>query len=277
MIAALPFPNIGPNIFTISLFGAEFILRWYALAYIVGLLVGWRIMVALMRRPNLWPGGTAPMRPEQVEDLLTAVILGVVIGGRLGYVLIYEPAQYLSRPLDILKVWEGGMSFHGGFIGVVIAGLWFCRRHGIPIAQTADAFSLAVPPGLFLGRIANFINGELWGRVANPDLPWTMVFPQAMDEALPRHPSQLYQALGEGLLLFIILWVYARKERPRGAISAVFLIGYGVFRFVAEYFREPDHGIFGISTVVSMGQWLSLPMIVAGAILLAWATRRARV
>ncbi|MFZ5711031.1 MAG: prolipoprotein diacylglyceryl transferase [Pseudomonadota bacterium] len=293
MIAALPFPNIGPNIFTISLFGAEFSLRWYALAYIVGLLVGWRIMVALMRRPNLWPGGTAPMRPEQVEDLLTAVILGVVIGGRLGYVLIYEPAQYLSRPLDILKVWEGGMSFHGGFIGVVIAGLWFCRRHGIPIAQTADAFSLAVPPGLFLGRIANFINGELWGRPTN--MPWGVIFPGAAAQDCPgvepglcaRHPSQLYEAGLEGLVLGLLLWILMRNGslRAPGRTVGVFLAGYGLSRIFVELFRQADaqfitpdnpfgYIIGGAQWGLSMGQTLSVPMVLVGIWLVARSRRQ---
>jgi phosphatidylglycerol:prolipoprotein diacylglycerol transferase len=207
-----------------------------------------------------------------LDDLLFYGVLGVVLGGRLGQVLFYDPGYYFEHPGEIIAVWKGGMSFHGGFLGVLIAVAFWTRKHQVNWLSTMDFIAPLVPLGLAAGRIGNFINGELWGRAADPSLPWAMVFPQV--DNLPRHPSQIYQALGEGLLLFIILWLYARKVRPTGAVSAVFLIGYGVFRFIAEYFREPDTGIFGHSYLVSMGQWLSLPMILAGIIMLAWSYKR---
>jgi phosphatidylglycerol:prolipoprotein diacylglycerol transferase len=292
MLAALPFPDIGPNVFTIHLFGGEFSLRWYALAYIVGLLVGWRIVVGLMRRPSLWPSGVAPMRPEQVDDLLTWVILGVVIGGRLGFVLIYEPSYYLTNPFEILRVWEGGMSFHGGLLGVIVAGAWYCWRNAIPVRQVADAFSLAVPFGLFLGRIANFINAELWGRPT--DLPWGVIFPGAAAQDCPgiepglcaRHPSQLYEAGLEGIVLGLVLFLLFRSgalQRP-GLITGVFVAGYGLARVVVELFRQADaqfitpdnplgHVIGGPTFGLSMGQALSVPMVLVGA-WLALSSRR---
>ena len=210
---------------------------------------------------------------EQLDDLLFYGVLGVILGGRLGEILFYAPGYYLSHPLEIFAVWKGGMSFHGGFLGVLAAMLfasWKMKRSWLAIT---DFIAPLVPLGQAIGRIGNFINGELWGRVSDPSLPWAMVFPQAGD-LQPRHPSQLYQAGLEGLLLFVILWVFSSKPRPRGAVSGVFLIGYGGFRFIAEYFRQPDAGIFGISEVVSMGQWLSLPMILAGIAMIFQAYRR---
>jgi phosphatidylglycerol:prolipoprotein diacylglycerol transferase len=218
------------------------------------------------------------MRPELgmtvkgLDDLLFFGVIGVVLGGRLGEVLFYQPGYYFEHPAEIIAVWNGGMSFHGGFIGVLIAMMLWSRRHHVSWFSATDFIAPLVPLGLAAGRIGNFINGELWGRVADPGLPWAMVFPNVDDQ--PRHPSQIYQALGEGLLLFIILWLYARKPRPTAAVSAVFLIGYGAFRSIAEYFREPDAGIFGQSYLVSMGQWLSLPMIVVGIIMLVWAYKK---
>jgi phosphatidylglycerol---prolipoprotein diacylglyceryl transferase len=209
---------------------------------------------------------------QGLDDLLFYGVLGVVLGGRLGQVLFYDPGYYFSHPGEIIAVWKGGMSFHGGFLGVLIAVAFWTRKHKVNWLSTMDFIAPLVPLGLAAGRIGNFINGELWGRVADPSLPWAMVFPQV--DNLPRHPSQIYQALGEGLMLFIILWFYSRKARPTGAVSAVFLIGYGVFRSLAEYFREPDAGIFGHSYLVSMGQWLSLPMILAGVIMLVWSYKR---
>ena len=286
----IPFPQISPEIFTINLFGIELALRWYALAYLVGLLIGWRIMVMLMRRPALW-GDAAPMRPEQVEELLTWVILGVVVGGRLGFVLFYEPGYYLANPSQIPVIWRGGMSFHGGFLGVVLASWWFCRRNGIPALRLADALAVVAPVGLFFGRIANFINAELWGRPTA--MPWGVAFPGEAAQScatatLPciRHPSQLYEAGLEGLVLGLILLVVAfglgGLRRP-GLVAGLFLAGYGLSRFVVEFFRQPDAQFvtdtnpLGLAIHfggwgVTMGQILSLPMIVLGL----WLVARAR-
>lgn len=288
---AIPFPEIDPNAFVIPVVNLP--IRWYALAYIAGLLAGWRIIVALMNRPALW-GGTAPMRPKLVEDLLTAVILGVVIGGRLGFVLFYEPGYYLTHPLEVVKVWQGGMSFHGGFLGTVVAGLWFCRRHDLPALRVADAFALVAPIGLFLGRVANFIKPELWGRPT--DAPWGVIFPVEaaqvcngiagqIDGICARHPSQLYEAGLEGLLLGAILWALMATgalKRP-GLLLGVFLTGYGLSRAVVELFRQPDAQFVGPGNPLglalqfgdwglTMGQILSLPMIAVGL----WFALRAR-
>ncbi len=288
----IPFPQISPEIFSIQLFGIELALRWYALAYLVGLLIGWRIMVGLMRRPALW-GDAAPMRPEQVEELLTWVILGVVLGGRLGFVLFYEPGYYLANPAQIPVIWRGGMSFHGGFLGVVLASWWFCRRHDIPALRLADALAVATPLGLGLGRIANFINAELWGRPT--DAPWGVIFPGEAAQACPgieglcaRHPSQLYEAGLEGILLALALFVLVRAgglRRPGQALG-LFLAGYGLSRFVVEFFRQADaqfitpdnplgHVLGGPVWGVTMGQLLSLPMVVIG--LAFWLRARRRV
>ena len=198
--------------------------------------------------------------------------MGVVIGGRLGYCLFYKPDYYLANPLDIFKIWQGGMSFHGGLLGVLGAFTWFARSRKRPWLQVADFVAPCVPTGLASGRIGNFINGELWGRAADPSLPWAMVFPQS-GSMIARHPSQLYQFLLEGLLLFIILWLYARKERKPGQVAALFLLGYGVFRFIAEYFREPDDFLGLLSMGLSMGQWLCIPMILGGMALWVWSDR----
>ena len=209
---------------------------------------------------------------QQLDDLLFYGVLGVILGGRLGQVLFYEPGYYFSDPARILAIWQGGMSFHGGFLGVLLAMAFCAHKWQRAWLDITDFIAPLVPLGLAAGRVGNFINGELWGRVADPSLPWAMVFPRVDD--LPRHPSQLYQAGLEGLLLFALLWIYSGKTRPRGAVSGAFLIGYGCFRFLAEYFRTPDEGIFGLSEVISMGQWLSLPMIVIGVLMLAAAHRR---
>jgi phosphatidylglycerol:prolipoprotein diacylglycerol transferase len=243
-------------------------IRWYGLMYLVGFIL---FIVLGRRRARLFPerGFTA----QSLDDLLFYGVLGVVVGGRLGQVLFYDPGYYFSHPLEIVAVWKGGMSFHGGFLGVLVAMALYARRAGLGFWQVTDFIAPLVPTGLLAGRIGNFINGELWGRPADPSLPWAMIFPQAGD-ALPRHPSQLYEAGMEGLALFAILWWYSSKPRPTMAVSAVFLIGYGCFRFIGEYFREPDAGIFGLSYVVSMGQWLSLPMVLIGITLLVRAHRR---
>jgi phosphatidylglycerol:prolipoprotein diacylglycerol transferase len=241
--------------------------RWYGLMYLVAfvqfILLG---RYRIRSRPGL-------MTVAQLDDLLFYGMLGVIVGGRLGQVLFYEPGHYLANPAEILAVWKGGMSFHGGFLGVLAAmGLW-SRKHRIAWFDVTDFIAPLVPLGLAAGRIGNFINGELWGRVADADLPWAMMFPQSGDMQ-PRHPSQLYHVGLEGIALFVILWVYSSRRRPRGATSGVFLIGYGGFRFLTEFFREPDHGIFGQSYVISMGQWLSLPMVLIGIAMLALACRR---
>ena len=245
-------------------------IHWYGLMYLAAfvqviLLGRW----AIRHRP--WTGWDAKMP----DDVLFYGVLGVVLGGRVGYVLFYKPAEYLAAPFDIFKVWEGGMSFHGGFLGVILAMALFARRHKLRWLAVTDFIAPLVPLGLAAGRLGNFINGELWGRAADPSLPWAMVFPQAGD-GVARHPSQLYQFAGEGLLLFALLWLYSAKPRPIGAVSGIFLIGYGSFRFLAEFAREPDAylGLLGLG--LSMGQWLSLPMIVAGVIMLRWAQRRAQ-
>ncbi|MCX7169450.1 MAG: prolipoprotein diacylglyceryl transferase [Proteobacteria bacterium] len=231
--------------------------RWYGLMYLIGFV----LFVALGRqRAQRFPerGFTA----QSLDDLLFYGVFGVILGGRLGQVLFYEPGYYLMHPLEILAVWKGGMSFHGGFLGVLAAMALYGRKNGKTFFEVTDFIAPLVPTGLAAGRIGNFINGELWGRVADPALPWAMVFPQV--DAQPRHPSQLYQAGLEGLCLFVLLWWYSSRPRPRAAVSGMFLIGYGAARFLAEYFREPDSGIFGFSYTISMGQWLSLPMIIFG-------------
>ncbi|SFA98982.1 Prolipoprotein diacylglyceryl transferase [Poseidonocella pacifica] len=283
MLAALPFPDISPDLFTVSLGAMTFSLRWYALAYIAGLLIGWRIVVYAVRRPRLWPADTPPLTAAQVEDLLFWIILGVVIGGRLGFVLFYQPAYFAQNPAEILKVWQGGMSFHGGFAGVIVATLLFCRRNAAPFLSVTDSLALAAPPGLLLGRLANFINGELWGRPT--DVPWAVVFPMPQAQDCPgiagicaRHPSQLYEAALEGLLLGGVLLALAFATgllRHPGRAAGVFLTGYGLARFLVELVRQPDAqfmspdnpvgyalqlGSFGLT----MGQILSLPMIALG-------------
>ena len=241
-------------------------IRWYGLMYLIGFVLF--IVLGSVRIKRGYSVFTRPM----LDDLLFYGILGVILGGRLGYVVFYKPAEYLADPLSILKVWEGGMAFHGGFLGVLVAMALCARKYRLSFLQVTDFIAPLVPLGLATGRIGNFINGELWGRICDPNLPWAMVFPQI--DNLPRHPSQLYQAGLEGVLLFIILWVFSRSARPRGAVSGAFLIGYGTFRSIGEFFRAPDDGIFGISELVSMGQWLSLPMILAGIAMLLWSSRR---
>ena len=290
MQAMIPFPDISPEIFTITLGSFEFALRWYAMAYIVGILLAWRITVKAVETPELWSDSGAPLTKIQVEDLLTWVILGVIIGGRLGFVLFYQPEYYLAYPQDIPKVWQGGMAFHGGMLGVVCAGWIYCARHGLAKLSVADAVVLGVPAGLLLGRLANFINAELWGRAT--DLPWGVVFPglDAQDcgqiaGLCARHPSQLYEAFLEGLvLLAVLLWLAWRKGalKTPGRITGVFFAGYGLARFVVEFVRQPDAQFIsdgnplGLALQVNgyrltMGQLLSLPMVIGGL----WLMRRA--
>lgn len=288
MIAAIPFPEIAPEIFTISLFGMDFSLRWYALAYIVGILLAWRLSLAALKRPSLWRG-TPPMTTAQLEELLTWVILGIILGGRLGFVLFYQPGYYLSHPAEILKVWQGGMSFHGGFLGVVIAAWIFTGKHNIPRFEAADAIALGVPVGLMLGRLANFINAELWGRPT--DLPWGVVFPGAAAQdcgsILPglcaRHPSQLYEAALEGIvLLSLLLWLAFRRGalKAPGRITGTFLAGYGLARYIVEFARQadaqfitPENPMGHVIPGFSMGQLLSLPMILIGLALILRSRR----
>lgn len=261
---------IYPDIDPVAVRLGPLAVHWYGLMYLAAFLQFWwlgrrRIRHQAYLRRDGW-------NVVELDDLLFYGVLGVVIGGRLGEVLFYQPAHYLANPLEIFAVWKGGMSFHGGLLGVLVAMAWHARRSGRSWLDITDFIAPQVPLGLAAGRLGNFINGELWGRVTDPGLPWAMVFPHV--DLQPRHPSQIYQAGLEGLLLFVALWFFSRRERPRGAVSAVFLIGYGAARWVGEYFRNPDAGIFGRSDVISMGQWLSLPMIVAGVIMLLWACRR---
>ena len=287
----IPFPDVSPVIFSIEVFGFTLALRWYALAYIVGLLIGWRLVTRAVKTPALWTG-PAPMTAEQVERLLTWVIFGVILGGRAGYVLFYDDRPLLSDPMHILRVWEGGMSFHGGFAGVIVAGLMFCKLEKIPLLPAADLMAVAAPTGLFLGRVANFINAELWGRPTN--LPWGVAFPGEAAQTCAgvvgvcaRHPSQLYEALLEGLILgAVLLWLGWRRGwfKTPGRLLGLFLLGYGVARFLVEFVRQPDAQFvsegnpLGLAWHIggwglTMGQALSLPMILAGLWFLARARR----
>jgi phosphatidylglycerol:prolipoprotein diacylglycerol transferase len=256
-------PNFDPIAFSLG----PIALRWYGLMYLVGFGISYvlgRIRIAGMR--------PARISVAMLDDLLFFCVLGVVLGGRLGYVLFYKPAYYFSHPLEIFAVWQGGMSFHGGMLGVLFALWYVAHRHGLRLVEMTDFFVPLGPLALAAGRIGNFINGELYGRVT--DVPWGMVFQSPGAGAVPRHPSQLYQFALEGVLLFAILWIYSAKPRPTGAVSGAFLLGYGIFRFIAEYFREPDDFLGLLALNFSMGQWLSLPMILAGLALMVWAWRR---
>lgn len=293
MIGTIPFPDIGPDLFAIDIAGIRFALRWYALAYIVGILVGWRLCVMALHRPKLWAHGYAPTSTDIFGDLVSWLILGVILGGRLGFVLFYQPDYYLSNPVEILKVWQGGMSFHGGFIGVSVAALIFCLKYKIPLLPMADLLALATPPGLLLGRIANFINAELWGRPTT--VPWGVVFPGAAAQdcgdlagLCARHPSQLYEAALEGALLGLLLIVAVfgfRAFRRSGLITGIFLIGYGASRAFVELFRQPDAQFVSIGNPIghalhfgdwglTMGQILSLPMVLIGVMLVVLAINR---
>jgi phosphatidylglycerol:prolipoprotein diacylglycerol transferase len=240
--------------------------RWYGMMYLVAFVGGWWLGRHRARR-DAWRG----WRVETVDDVLFYMVLGIIAGGRLGYVLFYKPGYYLAHPLEIFAVWQGGMSFHGGFLGVLVAMVLFARRTGKPWLAVMDFVAPLVPSGLAAGRLGNFINAELWGRPT--DLPWAMVFP--LVDRVPRHPSQLYQFALEGLALFAIVWWFSAKPRPAGTVSGVFLMGYGVFRFIAEFARQPDDFLGLLALGFTMGQWLSLPMIVAGAWLYRWSVRRA--
>jgi len=261
---------IHPQFSPIALQIGPVAIHWYGLTYLVAFgLFLWLGAQRVKLAQFVHSGWTR----RDVEDLLFYGVLGVVIGGRLGYVIFYKPGYYAANPLEILAVWKGGMAFHGGLLGVLVAMALFARAKGRPFLQVTDLIAPCVPTGLASGRIGNFINGELWGRAADPSLPWSMVFPQSGSD-LPRHPSPLYQFALEGLLLFVILWIYAKKPRGLGQVSGVFLVGYGVFRFIAEYFREPDSFLGLLALGMSMGQWLCIPMVVAGAWLWWWGQRQ---
>ncbi|XVN73529.1 Phosphatidylglycerol--prolipoprotein diacylglyceryl transferase [Oligella sp. MSHR50489EDL] len=238
--------------------------HWYGLMYLLAFAIAWFLGRQRIKQ------GYIDISPKRFEDLLFYGIVGVVLGGRLGYVLFYQFSYYLRHPLEILAVWDGGMAFHGGLIGVLLAMLYFAHKEGKTFFQIGDFVAPLIPLGLAVGRWGNFMNGELWGRPTNGN--WGMIFP--MVDNLPRHPSQLYQMALEGILLFVILWFYSKKPRPTGCVSAVFLIGYGVLRFIAEFGREPDSHLGLLTLNLSMGQWLSLPMILAGAILFAISIKR---
>ncbi|KAA5607421.1 prolipoprotein diacylglyceryl transferase [Roseospira marina] len=261
----MPYPMIDPVAFELG----PLAIRWYALAYIAGLLLGWWYVRRLAQVPP------AVTTPERIDDFLVWATLGVVLGGRLGYVLVYNPAYYFAHPAEIAMVWQGGMAFHGGLAGVVVALLLFCRRHRIAPLALGDVIACAAPVGLFFGRLANFVNAELYGRPA-PDLPWAMVFPTD-PTGLPRHPSQLYEATLEGLVLFVILallWRVRAVRLRRGSLIGVFLVGYGLARFTVEFAREPDPQLGYLFGGVTMGQILSLPMILAGLGFLVYAWTR---
>jgi phosphatidylglycerol---prolipoprotein diacylglyceryl transferase len=274
---------IHPQINPVALQLGPLAIHWYGLTYLAAFGLFMFLGFRRLKHPpfvnltfTIGTGKKAETHPlwtrKDVEDILFLGVMGVILGGRIGYCLFYKPLYYLAHPLEILAVWQGGMSFHGGLLGVMAAMVWFARSRQRPFLQVMDFVAPCVPTGLAAGRIGNFINGELWGRVADPSLPWGMVFRGAGD--LPRHPSQIYQIVLEGLLLFVLLWFYARTERKQGQVAAMFLLGYGVFRFIAEFFREPDAHLGILSLGMSMGQWLCVPMILGGVGLWLWAERR---
>ncbi|HXE48131.1 MAG TPA: prolipoprotein diacylglyceryl transferase [Ramlibacter sp.] len=266
----LMYPHIDP----VALRLGPVAIHWYGITYLVAF--GLFMLLAFRRlhhEPFASVKGPGAWSRKDIEDMLFFGVLGVVIGGRLGYCLFYKPGYYMSHPLEIFYVWQGGMSFHGGMLGVIASQVWFARSRNKPFWQVMDFAAPCVPLGLAAGRVGNFINGELWGRAADPSLPWAMVFPQS-GSMIPRHPSQVYQFLLEGVLLFLILWLYGRKERKPAQVAAAFLMGYGLLRFIAEYFREPDAHLGLLSLGLSMGQWLCIPMMLGGLLLWLWAGSR---
>ena len=260
-------PMMHPQFDPVAISVGPIAIHWYGLMYLMAFA---QFLLLGRLRVKSHQYQAQQLTYKYIEDLLFAGVVGVILGGRLGYVIFYMPGHYLANPLDVLKVWEGGMSFHGGFLGVLAAMLWTAKKDGKTFFEVTDLIAPLVPFGLAFGRLGNFINGELWGRPT--DLPWAMVFPQAGD-MLARHPSQLYQFVGEGLCLGVILWIYASKERAVGQVSGLFLLGYGFFRFMAEFAREPDSFLGLLSLGLSMGQWLSVPMIGFGIYLIATKTR----
>ncbi len=294
-LLAIPYPQIDPVLISFGPFsigGLEIgplAIRWYSLAYIAGLLLGWRYILRLLNTPALWPSLSKPAGKKKkaapapdlpasrldIDDLLVWVILGVIIGGRAGYVLFYQPDMVWTHPSSIFAVWKGGMSFHGGLLGVTLAGVLFCLRRRLDMWRIGDLVAAAAPIGLFFGRLANFINGELWGRPTN--VPWAMVFPTG--GPFPRHPSQLYEAGLEGLVLFTVLWLAVHRWRSLtrpGLTMGLFLMGYGLARITVEFFREPDAQIgYLAGGFVTMGMVLSLPMVLLGATFVWRASDRA--
>ena len=271
ILPMLMYPQINP----VALQLGPLAVHWYGLTYLAAFGLFMFLGIRRLRHePFASITGPGAWSRKDVEDILFLGVMGVILGGRLGYCLFYKPGHYLANPLEILYVWQGGMSFHGGLLGVIGSMVWFAWSRKRPFLQVADFVAPCVPTGLAAGRVGNFINGELWGRYASPDLPWAMVFPQS-GSMMPRHPSQVYQFLLEGILLFILLWLYARKERAPGQVAAAFLFGYGVFRFIAEFFREPDTFLGLLPLGMSMGQWLCVPMILGGAGVWVWARGQA--
>jgi phosphatidylglycerol:prolipoprotein diacylglycerol transferase len=269
---ALMYPHIDP----VAVHLGPVAIHWYGITYLAAFGLFMFLAVRRLRHePYASIQGPGAWSRKDVEDMLFLGVMGVIVGGRIGYCLFYKPDYYLAHPLEVFAVWTGGMSFHGGMLGVIASQWWYARSRGKPFWQVMDFIAPCVPPGLAAGRVGNFINGELWGRPAPADLPWAMIFPQS-GSMVPRHPSQVYQFLLEGLLLFVVLWLFARKPRPQAQVSAAFLIGYGLLRFIAEYFREPDSYLLWLqqSTGLSMGQWLCVPMMAAGVLLWVWAARR---
>jgi phosphatidylglycerol:prolipoprotein diacylglycerol transferase len=265
---AIAFPNFSPIAISIG----PFAIRWYALAYICGIIVGWIYARGILKNEKLW-GGPAPITLLQLDDFILWVTLGIILGGRTGYVLFYNLPFFVQHPAEIFELWKGGMSFHGGFMGCVIAVIWFARKNDVPILALGDLTTAVGPIGLFLGRIANFINGELWGRAADPNLPWAMVFPTG--GPIPRHPSQLYEATLEGIVLFTVLAIMIRMgalKRP-GLILGSFIMLYGLARITGECFREPDPQLGFLWGGLTMGMLLSIPMVIIGAIMVAMAWR----
>lgn len=290
----IAFPNISPEIFSLTIAGTEYALRWYSVSYLLGFFLAALIMRVFLRRKNLWRFGTGPLDRDQVDNMLTYLILGVIVGGRLGYVLFYNLDVYLENPSRIIMIWDGGMAFHGGFLGVVVAAILYCRFNGVLVWSCADLIALSSGPGLLFGRMANFINAELWGRPTTA--PWGVVFPGERAQDCPgvigecaRHPSQLYEAGLEGLLLFLVLIAAARLgglKRP-GMITGLFLLIYGVSRYFVEFFRVPDPQFFSASNLngfaysygelgITMGQSLSLPMVAVGLLLILVKSNKLR-
>jgi phosphatidylglycerol:prolipoprotein diacylglycerol transferase len=267
VLPLLPYPAINPVLVHIG----PLAVRWYALAYIVGILAGWVYARALIASKSLW-GGAAPLTVIDFDDFIIWVTLGIILGGRIGYVLFYNLSLFAAHPAQIFQLWNGGMSFHGGFLGCTVAIILFARRRGIPILSLGDITTAVAPIGLFLGRLANFINGELWGRPA--DVPWAMIFPTG--GPVPRHPSQLYEAALEGIVLFVVLNLLVRRgalKRP-GVITGAFAVGYGIARIMSEFFREPDPQLGFLWGGLTMGMLLSIPLMLAGIGILAYSLHK---